>query len=49
MFLSDINECDEKTHNCIDNAHCENTDGSFHCVCNTGFSGDGTTCDGKPT
>ena len=29
-------------HNCDDNATCINTEGSFHCMCNMGYSGIGT-------
>ena len=33
-------------NNCDDDATCTNTDGSFTCACNIGFTGDGVTCDG---
>ena len=32
-----------------DNAHCVNTMGSFSCLCNPGFTGDGQNCSGKHT
>ena len=44
---SDIDECTEETDNCDDNAICTNTDGSFTCECESGFSGNGVQCDGK--
>ena len=34
------------TNPCGNNAGCENTDGSFTCVCNDGYMGDGLTCTG---
>lgn len=34
------NTCDA----CDENALCTNTDGSFTCECNDGYSGDGMTC-----
>ncbi|EGD83019.1 tamm-Horsfall protein [Salpingoeca rosetta] len=40
----DINEC-ETTTKCHADATCVNTPGSFACVCNDGFYGDGTTCE----
>ena len=44
---TDIDECIEETDDCDDNAICTNTDGSFTCLCDPGFSGDGVQCDGK--
>ena len=43
----DIDECVEETDNCDDNAICTNTDGSFTCECESGFSGNGVQCDGE--
>ena len=44
----DIDECARGTHNCdLINGDCIDTDGSFQCLCDPGFSGDGTTCTGK--
>ena len=31
---------------CSSDADCVNTDGSFECVCDDGFDGDGFTCTG---
>ena len=47
--FTDINECNENTHTCDENAQCTNTEGSFTCTCNEGFTGDGQTCDGNHT
>ena len=47
MISTDIDECIEETDNCDDNAACTNTDGTFTCLCEPGFSGDGLQCDGK--
>ena len=33
----DINECIEKTHTCVHNAYCYDTDGSFECECETNW------------
>ena len=43
----DIDECEEETDNCHDNAMCENSFGSFRCTCNPGYSGDGVNCSSK--
>lgn len=46
--IPDINEC-EQLGLCGPHGECLNTDGSFHCVCEQGFSisADGHTCEGK--
>lgn len=46
--ISDTNEC-EQPGVCGPHGECLNTDGSFHCVCEQGFSisADGRTCEGK--
>jgi len=46
VFLStDIDEC--ALGICSPYANCTNTDGSFSCICNVGFTGDGIICDGE--
>lgn len=47
ILLPDIDEC-ERNISCPAYARCVNNDGSYHCQCNDGFSGDGSTnCVGK--
>ena len=48
-FFPDVNECENGNNSCHDNANCTNTIGSYTCSCNTGFSGDGITCNSKST
>jgi hypothetical protein len=43
--FTDIDECASTP--CDKNAACNNTDGSFTCICKTGYSGDGFNCTGK--
>ena len=45
-LISDINEC-QLENNCHVAATCTNTDGSYTCACNSGFTGDGIECNGK--
>ena len=45
--LSDINECTISVDNCDANAFCNNTGGSFDCICSPGYTGNGTSCTGK--
>ena len=44
----DIDECSTNSHSCDVNAVCSNTVGSYTCVCEAGFTGDGNTCTGEP-
>ena len=47
-FFSDIDECDVNNVECAPNAACMNTEGSFMCVCDPGFTGNGSAmCTGK--
>lgn len=46
-YVLDIDECSGDHDVCPDvNAHCSNTEGSYTCVCNSGYTGDGRTCSG---
>ena len=45
-FFTDINECTTSAHDCHAEAICSNTDGSFTCNCNQGYTGDGEHCAG---
>ena len=42
----DIDECLNGSP-CDTNAYCMNLYGSFACLCNSGYSGDGFSCEGK--
>ena len=44
--LADDDECTDGTDQCDTNAACTNSDGSYTCVCNVGYTGDGFTCTG---
>ena len=47
-FASDLDECqNDNTHNCHQNAICNNTIGSFDCYCKAGFTGNGKSCTGN--
>ncbi|RDD39041.1 Mucin-like protein, partial [Trichoplax sp. H2] len=40
----DINECVIGSHRCHAQAQCVNTNSSYYCVCNSGFTGNGFQC-----
>ena len=44
LISSDIDECATNMDNCGDNTVCINVEGSFNCMCDTGFVGDGVFC-----
>ena len=46
IFPTEINNCTDGTHNCDPNASCDPTPESFICTCNSGFTGNGTSCTG---
>ena len=46
MFL-DIDECSNGSHDCDVNANCTNTNGSYSCTCEEGYTGKGESCQGK--
>ena len=43
---ADIDECSEGLDECASNATCANTESSYTCSCDTGYHGDGFTCEG---
>ena len=47
LFWQDIDECQLNTDECDINASCNNTDGSYQCICNSGYWGSGLNCTDK--
>ncbi len=45
-LCSDINECERNTDTCHVHAMCANTEGSYECMCDIGYEGDGRNCEG---
>ena len=44
LLKTEIDECEN--NNCSPNATCIDKLNGFDCVCNTGFTGEGTSCTG---
>ena len=44
FMYADVDECERNEDNCHVNANCTNTEGSFNCSCNPGYTGDGINC-----
>lgn len=47
FYFLDVDECVELEGVCINKGACENTLGSYKCVCSPGYHGNGTHCTGK--
>ncbi len=45
-IFQDINECSLSIDNCHPNSTCTNINGTFRCMCNSGYSGNGIVCQG---
>ena len=45
-IVLDVDECSGMLHNCHGAADCVNIQGSFECLCQPGFQGNGTLCEG---
>ena len=47
-MVADIDECFLETDDChTELATCKNTNGSFICICHSGYSGNGVSCEGR--
>jgi len=46
LDCADIDECAINNGGCDTEAICSNSEGSFMCTCQSGYSGDGNTCAG---
>lgn len=47
VSVPDVDECIESPVACDGRSVCENTLGSYECVCRPGYRGNGTHCEGK--
>ncbi|KAJ8036652.1 Latent-transforming growth factor beta-binding protein 4 [Holothuria leucospilota] len=41
----DLDECEDNSHDCDEEAYCTNIPGGYTCRCNEGYSGNGTLCE----
>ena len=46
-MAADIDECYNGNNTCALNATCTNTEGSYNCSCNLGYTGNGENCTSK--
>ena len=46
-LMKDVDECVQNIDDCADNATCSDTEGSYECTCDPGFTGDGFNCTGQ--
>lgn len=44
FYILDVDRC--LSNPCHEKANCSNTESSYSCQCNQGYSGDGITCQG---
>ena len=44
LLTADVDECAIGNHSCHDDATCYNTEGSYTCSCNIGYTGNGSFC-----
>ena len=48
LIHTDIDECSLGLDSCVENADCTDTEGSYTCMCSSGYTGDGlSSCTGK--
>lgn len=47
VSVPDVDECAESPAVCDGQGVCENTLGSYKCVCRPGYRGNGTHCEGR--
>ena len=47
QYASDINECAQDENKCYYHSHCVNTEGSYKCVCDSGYAPWGRLCVGE--
>lgn len=49
IYIADEDECSLDQHKCDQFARCVNQHGGYDCVCESGFTGDGFSCEGRMT